>query len=182
VSDPVKAVITEFMRLLEFQKKCLAQVTDTARSAKPIFRRHELVRLATDVKDSFKHTLNNASVVMVIRDNLSPQGRIVECDEFLIRQVLINLIDNSLHWISQVRKKVIEIRLHNIKDTGPGIAQEIRDRIWEPFFTMKAGGGLGLGLTITKRIVEKAHNGTIQLYSDAGWGTYFQIRLPLKQQ
>jgi signal transduction histidine kinase len=156
-----------------------------------MFRGHNFAQLVTDVKDSFKHALSEASVDIAIRDRLSSQGKIVECDEFLIRQVLINLIDNSLHWISPVRKKEIEIGLCNIdeqhvqidyKDTGPGIAQEIRDRIWEPFFTMKPGGGLGLGLTITKRIVEKAHHGTITRYSDAGWGTCFRIRLPLEQQ
>ncbi|MBM3240893.1 HAMP domain-containing histidine kinase [Candidatus Poribacteria bacterium] len=189
-SAPVKPVIEQLLKFLEFQKKCLDRIMNTAMVARPLFHKHDFAKIVAGVKDSFEHTLNEAGVDIVIRSHLSPQGKIVECDEFLIRQVLINLIDNSLYWISQARKKKIEIELYNIdeqhveikyKDTGPGIAQEIRNKIWEPFFTMKPGRGMGLGLTTTKRIVEKAHHGKIQLYSDAGWGTCFLIQLPLKQ-
>lgn len=189
-SEPIKAIITEVLKLLEFQKKCLARVTDTARAAKPLFGRHNMAKLIEDVKDSFKHTLSEERAEIEIENHLSPKDKLVECDEFLIRQVLINLIENTLYWVSHTPKKKITIELCDIndqhiqidyKDTGPGIAPEIRDEVWKPFFTIKPGGGLGLGLTITQHMIEK-HGGTIQLYSKSGFGACFRIQLPLKQQ
>jgi signal transduction histidine kinase len=63
----------------------------------------------------------------------------------------------------------------SVADTGPGIAKELQDRIFEPYFTTERSG-TGLGLAIAKRIVT-AHNGTIKLDSFPG-GTVFSIRIP----
>jgi signal transduction histidine kinase len=62
-----------------------------------------------------------------------------------------------------------------MRDTGEGMAPDLGDRIFDPFFTTK-GGGSGLGLAVTKIIVE-SHDGTIQYSSDPG-GTEFTIRIP----
>ena len=69
---------------------------------------------------------------------------------------------------------VIEIR-----DDGPGIPPEIRERLFEPFFSTKgAGGGTGLGLSICRRIVSE-HGGSIRVDSSHGAGTSFTVRLPV---
>ncbi len=69
----------------------------------------------------------------------------------------------------------------SIKDNGPGITEEIKDKIFQPFFTTKKGTeGTGLGLSITHDIV-KAHGGTINIETKAGESTHFIITLPLKQ-
>jgi two-component system sensor histidine kinase HydH len=65
-------------------------------------------------------------------------------------------------------------------DTGPGIPAEVRDKIFEPFFTTKEGG-TGLGLVITRKIIE-AHDGSITVESAPGKGAAFRIRLPEKQR
>ena len=66
----------------------------------------------------------------------------------------------------------------SFKDTGPGIPEEIAEKIFEPFFTTKAmGEGSGLGLDITKRVIEK-HNGTIKIVSAPGEGANFIVTLP----
>jgi signal transduction histidine kinase len=62
-------------------------------------------------------------------------------------------------------------------DTGPGIPEEIRDNIFAPFVTYGKGGGTGLGLAIAQHIVD-LHSGTIEMRSEAGMGTTFQVRLP----
>jgi signal transduction histidine kinase len=71
---------------------------------------------------------------------------------------------------------VVEIR---IRDNGDGIPPEIRDRIFNPFFTTKpTGQGTGLGLSISHDIVVQQHNGTLDVESEPGAFTEFIIRLP----
>ena len=62
-------------------------------------------------------------------------------------------------------------------DSGPGVDPEIRDRIFEPGVTTKSGGW-GVGLALSRRIVEGVHKGRIELLDGTG-GTTFQIRLPV---
>jgi signal transduction histidine kinase len=69
-----------------------------------------------------------------------------------------------------------------ISDNGPGIPDEIRDKIFQPFFTTKpTGKGTGLGLSLSYDIV-KAHGGTISVNSQVGQGTVFIIKLPISNQ
>jgi signal transduction histidine kinase len=70
---------------------------------------------------------------------------------------------------------VIEIA---IADTGPGIPEEARARIFEPFFSTKEHG-TGLGLALTQHVVT-AHGGTLDLECPAGGGTTFRLRLPAR--
>ena len=68
--------------------------------------------------------------------------------------------------------------LIQFKDTGYGIPEDIRDKIFEPLFTTKEEGkGTGLGLSISRDIVE-SHGGRIEIESAPGRGTTFTIRLP----
>ena len=69
-----------------------------------------------------------------------------------------------------------------IEDNGPGIPEEIKDNILQPFFTTKKGTqGTGLGLSITNDII-KAHGGSLDLSSSANRGTIFTIKLPARNQ
>jgi signal transduction histidine kinase len=70
----------------------------------------------------------------------------------------------------------------SVRDNGPGIAETLLDRIFEPYFTTKpAGQGSGLGLSIVQRLVLHAH-GAVHLYSHAGEGTVFTVYLPAQMQ
>lgn len=64
-----------------------------------------------------------------------------------------------------------------IRDTGPGVEPEVRDRIFEPGVTTKSGGW-GVGLALTRRIIEGVHRGRIELLDERPWGATFEIRLP----
>jgi signal transduction histidine kinase len=67
--------------------------------------------------------------------------------------------------------------LLRIKDTGPGVQPEIRERIFDAGVTTKSGGW-GVGLALSRRIVEGVHGGRILLLDGRGGGATFQIRLP----
>ncbi len=106
----------------------------------------------------------------------------------LIRQVFVNLIVNALHAMNSRGK--LQITLHrkesgveiDFKDSGKGISKENREKIFETFFTTREGGkGSGLGLSISKKIVER-HGGTISYESEVGHGTTFTIFLPFQPQ
>jgi signal transduction histidine kinase len=100
-----------------------------------------------------------------------------------LQQVWINLVENALQSMSysgtlslKTARRGDEIRVYVI-DTGPGVPEAIANRIFEPFFTTKTTGeGLGLGLDISRRLVERA-GGSISFESRPG-RTEFLVRLP----
>jgi len=101
-----------------------------------------------------------------------------------MQQVLLNLIMNAIDELSDGGQIFLELTKTNrpkgvaikIRDTGNGIDPEITHNIFDPFFTTK-DGGLGLGLYISKQIIEN-HSGTMEFSSQPGKGTEFQIWLP----
>jgi signal transduction histidine kinase len=113
----------------------------------------------------------------------------VDCVPEELNQVLSNLVQNAIEAVADGTGRVVvtgratdgEVVL-SVKDNGPGIPPEVRDRIFTPFFTTKGPGkGMGLGLTITWRVV-KAIGGEIDVASQPGQGTEFVVRLPRVRQ
>jgi len=113
----------------------------------------------------------------------------IECYPGQLNQVFMNILNNAVQAMPD-EKKDAEITIYTeeasddvsvrIKDNGIGIPEEIKNRIWEPFFTTKeVGVGTGLGMSITYGIIEK-HGGKIELFSEVGKGTEFVITLPKK--
>ena len=103
-------------------------------------------------------------------------------DRDMIRQVLLNLVGNGYqampdggHLTLSVDSVGGAVQI-GVRDTGMGMTEEVRKRLFEPFFTTKARG-VGLGLAVSKRIVE-AHGGTISATSEVGAGTQFTMVLP----
>jgi PAS domain S-box-containing protein len=102
-----------------------------------------------------------------------------------IRGVCMNLMMNAVQAMPEggtlrvVTGADGEAALLRVEDTGPGIAPEHLDRIWDPFFTTKpVGQGTGLGLSITQRIVTR-HGGSIRVENRPGGGACFVVRLPV---
>lgn len=103
-----------------------------------------------------------------------------------LNQVWTNLIDNAIDAVAPgtgcvaVRTAAEDGSVCvEIRDNGPGVPEELRDRIWEPFFTTKdVGQGTGLGLDIARRIVADQHGGQLSLASVPG-DTRFTVHLPL---
>jgi two-component system NtrC family sensor kinase len=112
----------------------------------------------------------------------------VECYSHLLNQVFLNLLVNAGQAIEGEGKITVSTRregdcVHvSISDTGRGIAPEHRQKIFSSGFTTKeAGIGTGLGLPISRQIVEESHGGTLDFESKAGAGTTFHIRIPIEQ-
>lgn len=116
----------------------------------------------------------------------------VYCDRIRIRQVVLNLVSNAARFTLSGKITINlqitgEIILVSIADTGPGIALEYAERIFEPFYqgaeenTWKEKGGSGLGLTISKQFVEY-HGGQMWLKSQAGVGSTFFFTLPVQER
>jgi two-component system nitrogen regulation sensor histidine kinase NtrY len=110
------------------------------------------------ISTALDHLVDNALVAV------DKKGRIT------IKAAFIEKLDANGNTVP-----AIEIR---VSDTGPGIPQEYRSKVFEPYFSLKKGGS-GLGLTMARRIVED-HKGTITLDSVEGLGTTFIMTLPLK--
>jgi two-component system, NtrC family, sensor histidine kinase HydH len=95
-----------------------------------------------------------------------------------MREVLVNLIDNAIAAGPPVQVRVAGqgALLIEVRDSGPGVSPDERDKIFEPFFTGKTRG-TGLGLAIAKRVVE-LHGGTIRVDEAPGGGALFRIEIP----
>jgi len=117
----------------------------------------------------------------------------VVCNIGELNQVFLNLMVNAAHAITEAKKLtgekgLIKVRtwteqdavLISVADTGCGIPETIRDKVFNPFFTTKAiGRGTGQGLAIARAIVVEMHGGTLTFESQVGKGTTFYVRLPL---
>jgi signal transduction histidine kinase len=103
-------------------------------------------------------------------------------DENQMRQALLNLIRNAREAMPSGGRIVVSSGLESadavvrVRDSGPGIPDATRTRMFEPFFSTKEGG-TGLGLALTQQIVAQ-HGGRIEIDSAAGQGTTFIVRLP----
>jgi PAS domain S-box-containing protein len=116
----------------------------------------------------------------------------VECRAADLNQVFLNLLVNAAHAIrdkleaggprgvirisTRLDDDVVEVR---VSDTGTGIPEQVRERVFDQFFTTKQiGKGTGLGLFIARSVVVEKHRGTIEFETEPGVGTTFIVRIP----
>jgi len=112
----------------------------------------------------------------------------VTVDEAEIQEVIVNLLNNSLYWLREVpkEKRFITVRVNRIdggdleiifSDSGPGVAEEYQDMIFEPYFSTKPNG-VGLGLTIAGEIASDYYDGILELMKEGPQpGATFRILL-----
>lgn len=121
-----------------------------------------------------------------LRMNLAPSLPAVSMDVDMIRRVLINLLENAVKYTSagdhiDVSAELVDDQLEvSVRDNGPGISENDRDRIFDKFFRLSGESrpkGLGLGLAFCRLAVE-AHGGRIWVDSEEGRGSTFKFTLP----
>ena len=151
----------------------------------------------TDIKQAIDKTMNMVAnrlykqkieASAMIADDLP----LIPADPQQLEQVLINLFLNAIDAMPKGGKLDVEAALKptrentpsvviTVIDSGSGIDQEDLAKIFQPFFSAKKGKGIGLGLSISERII-KNHGGMIAVESTPGKGTTFKIHLPLEQK
>ncbi|MFC0525004.1 ATP-binding protein [Pontibacillus salicampi] len=113
------------------------------------------------------------------------QNYYVHCDRSQIKQVFINVIKNAVEVMEDGGQITIETRqidsfyAIDVKDEGPGIPRHLINKITEPFFTTKKNG-TGLGLMITKQILER-HHGRLEIINNEPFGSIFRVLLPIQE-
>ncbi len=122
---------------------------------------------------------------------LSPSVPSIIADRIQLQQVIINLVMNGAEAMRTITDRPLRLVIRTyqdeahrvvvaVEDSGPGVAGEDVDRVFDPFFSTKPGG-LGMGLSICRSIVE-AHGGRLWSSANAGSGATFQFALPSRRE
>ncbi|MBM4355011.1 MAG: FHA domain-containing protein [Deltaproteobacteria bacterium] len=130
----------------------------------------------------FDRDVKRTQVRLQVRDELDARYSLDR-----MKQVIINLVRNSAQAVPEsggqidvVLQREGSTAVIRVIDNGSGIPAEIMEKIWTPFFSTKEGSGMGLGLGISRMIIEQ-HEGRIECQSADGRGTAMIIRLPLAE-
>lgn len=183
--SPFREHVDVIRRNTETCGKTIRGLLDWAYSADPEVTETDVHALVGEALRFVRPLTHRAHVVVVERQGLA--DAVVHADAVQLRQVLVNLLMNAVQ-ASGGRGGRVEVETSeaedgrtvvlDVSDDGPGVPPERRDRIFEPFFTTKpAGEGTGLGLPISRRIVE-SHGGTLALGASEPGRTTFRVRLP----
>ena len=174
--DILAAIVHEVDRLAEITEGYLRM----ARLPKPSMAPEDLNEVVGSVLEFSREELERSKVKVIRR--LDPAGPRALADEGQLRQVFLNLLRNSREAMPGGGELIVESRIANghaevvFCDSGRGMTSEVRERIFEPFFSTKEGG-TGLGLAVSQQILQ-AHGGSISCHSSPQGGTTFVVRLP----
>jgi PAS domain S-box-containing protein len=169
-----------------------------SRKSDVVFSDHDLASLLDQTVDLAKNDYqlkkqHDFRQIQMVRDYLPHMPR-VSCDAGQIQQVIFNILKNGAQamWTEKDKPSIAQFSLTvdrqddwgciTIMDNGPGMTDDIRKRIFEPFYTTKpTGSGTGLGLSIAYFIITKNHAGRLTVESSPNRGTAFTVKLPLKR-
>ncbi|MBU0996078.1 MAG: response regulator [Proteobacteria bacterium] len=190
----LEEIQTASLRAKDVIKQLLSFSRKTEHRKKP-------VNIQPVIKEALQLMRASLPASIEIRTRITENVSIVLADLTQIHQVLINLCTNAAHAMeenggvleiqlgrfrvtAESAKKMVDfspgeyVRL-SVRDTGTGISPDIRDKVFDPYFTTKGvGKGTGIGLAVVKNIV-KTHQGVIEMDSQEGQGTAVTIYLPL---
>ena len=176
--DPEVPVMRDIVSRIDSLSSLLHDLLVYARPRPLQFRDTELIPLLEDALQAVRKDPDANSV----ETSLAGAPFTLSADADLLRATFLNLIINATQAMDDGGHLDITVAENNggceitLADTGPGIPPEIRDRVFEPFFTTRTRG-TGLGLSIAKRTVE-LHGGTLSFDCPASGGTVMTVTLP----
>ncbi|MEL6939306.1 MAG: PAS domain S-box protein [Cyanobacteria bacterium J06598_1] len=191
-------VQSDFLELLESMKLGTQRIREIVLSLRNFSRLDESDSKAVSLHEGVESTLvilshrlkaNQVQKPIAIAQNYQPLPP-VECYPSQLNQVVMNILANAIDAVDKREEPQIEISIYRednqaviaIADNGGGIPDEVKARIFDPFFTTKpVGKGTGMGLSISHQIITQKHGGTLLVESEAGQGTQFIVKIPLKQ-
>ncbi len=147
----------------------------------------DLRRLAEETVERYLPRLQEAAIELTVK--MPERPVVARIDRDAITQVLVNLVSNAIKYIGEGERRVVVTVAQvegraavSVQDTGIGLSDEEKARIFEPFFRadraeVEAAGGSGLGLTISRDIAQ-AHGGSIGVEDVPGGGSRFTLYLP----
>jgi two-component system sensor kinase FixL len=133
--------------------------------------------------------INAAERGIKLRVSLEQSLPSVLIDRIQIQQVLINLIKNAAEAMEQSQRRELTVTISKmgpdfvevaVADTGPGISDEMAEKLFQPFVTTKAHG-MGMGLSICRGIIE-SHGGRLRLEPNPGGGALFRFNVPVAKE
>ncbi|MGO8761184.1 MAG: ATP-binding protein [Desulfobaccales bacterium] len=174
--EKLRIIQNEVKRLESF----LGELRDFLRPVLPSKQEIDLNRVIRDVKALMGDAVEERGIHLETR--LDPNLPPLEADPNQLEQVLLNLVKNALEATEEKGTIVVSSGAKDgqvwfsVQDTGRGMAEDVQEKIFHPFYTTK-DKGTGLGLAVINKIVTD-HHGTIMVDSVAGSGSTFTVRLP----
>ena len=172
---------SEYLNIIEHEigtaERIISTLLEMSRAKEPTV---QTLNLDEAIRKAFDRIEDTDGIGL--RCKLEPDPFVVKADPAQFQQVLVNLLTNAVQAMNGDGHIDVTATLHEefdtivIQDNGPGIAEDVRDEIFEPLFTTKAKG-TGLGLAICRQLVER-HGGTLDLVEAEAGGAAFCIRLP----
>lgn len=180
--DDFKMALDKIENSIERAKRITHQLLGFIKKHDAVFSEVKLPELIDEAVQLVSREAANKQIKIV--QKASPSLTPIWSDPYQLRQVFINLLTNAIHATRGDGEIVIVQENQNstvvisISDTGEGIPKENIEKIFEPFFSTKTPGqGTGLGLFVSRNIVEKL-KGSIKVESHVGQGTVFRVKLP----
>jgi signal transduction histidine kinase len=154
-----------------------------ARPPAPALERHDLGAIVEDATRPYRTALPPGVGIAIEREPAPP----VRADRRLLERALVNLLENALQAVGEAGRITVRVARRSepdrvevvVEDSGPGVPTEMRDRVFEPFFSTKTSGS-GLGLALVKKIAED-HDGGVALESAPGQPTRAVLWLPVAE-
>jgi len=173
-------IVSETDRL----NRLVTMLLECASPRAPDFKLHDVHDIADNVLNLLASKAEKREVALV--REFSADDAVLACDREQLTQVFLNLVLNALQFVPDGGRVGIrtategEALVVQVIDDGPGIAPDLRQRVFDPFFSRR-DGGVGLGLTIVQQIVQ-VHHGDIRVTQSPWGGACFDMRFQRQQQ
>jgi C4-dicarboxylate-specific signal transduction histidine kinase len=176
--------------LLQRLSEQTTRATEIVRKLRDFVAHHEPEKRVVGVYELLQRAVRLALAgerepTPVIEIQCRPAASSAFIDRVQIEQVVFNLVRNAVEAVAECPRRILTLATDlapddmievSVADTGPGLAREIRSKLFEPFVTTKPAG-LGVGLSICRVIVE-AHGGKLRADANPGGGTVFRFTIP----
>ena len=171
----IQESLTEIEKNIDYINKIVADLQDFARPLKPNAEETDLKRIIDDL-------LSKNGLPENVKVSVKVETGKVVADSTFINRIMYNLVNNAVQAMPKGGKLTIRTykeandTVISVKDTGVGIPEAVKGKLFTPMFTTKSKGQ-GFGLAVIKRMTE-ALGGTVSFESQEGKGTTFIVRLP----